>query len=106
MLDLALLPVLGQVLADAPEGVADTTNFRNGSAGAKTNAILDATKPEAVYFTEMNGRRTAVILVELANPSRIPAFAEPWFLNFDAEFYPVMSPEEPEKAGLDKLGEK
>ena len=81
---------------------------RDKSAGKKTKAILDAMKPEAVYFMEMNGRRTAVILVELAKPSMIPALAEPWFLNFDAdvEIHPVMSPEELEQAGLDKLGEK
>ena len=81
---------------------------RDGSAGSKTKAILDAVKPEAVYFTAMNGRRTIVMLVELEKPSMVPALAEPWFLSFDAdvEFHVVMGPEELEQAGLDKLGEK
>ena len=81
---------------------------RDGSAGAKTKAILDAVKPEAVYFTAMNGRRTVVMLVELEKPSMVPALAEPWFLSFaaDVEFHTVMSPEELEQAGLDKLGKK
>jgi hypothetical protein len=81
---------------------------RDGSAGLKTKAILDETKPEAVYFTEMDGRRTIVMISELENPSMVPAMAEPWFLTFnaDVEFHIVMSPEELQQAGLDKLGEK
>lgn len=79
---------------------------KDGTAGPKMKAILEAVKPESVYFTEMNGRRTAVLLVEVEKPSMVPALAEPWFLNFDAdvEFHVVMSPEELEEAGLDKLG--
>ena len=70
--------------------------------------ILDAIKPEAVYFTEMNGQRTAVMIVELEKPSGIPALAEPWFLTFnaDVEFHVVMSPEDLKEAGLDGLGKK
>jgi hypothetical protein len=81
---------------------------RNGSAGSKTQAILEALQPEAVYFTEMNGRRTAVLLVELEKPSMVPALAEPWFLGFnaDVEFHVVMGPEELEQAGLAELGAK
>ncbi len=80
----------------------------DGSAGPKTMAILDEVKPEAVYFAERNGHRTIIMIVELENPSMIPALAEPWFLTFNAkvEFNVVMSPEDLEKAGLEKLGEK
>ena len=81
---------------------------KDGSAGAKTEAILDAIKPEAVYFTEMNGQRTVVMIVELEKPSAVPALAEPWFLTFNAnvEFHVVMSPEDLQEAGLDRLGKK
>jgi len=81
---------------------------RDGSAGPKTKAILDDLKPEAVYFAERNGHRTAIMIVELESPSMIPALAEPWFLTFNAEveFNVVMSPEDLENAGLEKLGEK
>lgn len=81
---------------------------RDGSAGRKTQAILEEIKPEAVYFTEMNGRRTAIMLVELESPSKVPALAEPWFLTFnaDVEFHVVMSPEELEDAGLEQLGKR
>lgn len=88
----------------------DTFNaaVKDGTAGAKTQAILDEVKPEAVYFTEMNGRRTIVMIAELASPSMIPALAEPWFLTFnaDVEFHAAMTPADLQQAGLEKLGEK
>jgi hypothetical protein len=88
----------------------DTFNaaVRDGTAGTKTKAILDEVKPEEVYFTETNGERTVVMIVELEKASRIPALAEPWFLTFDAkvEFHVVMGQEELQESGLDKLGEK
>lgn len=81
---------------------------RDGSAGRKTEAILAEVKPEATYFTEMNGRRTIVMIVDLESPSRVPALAEPWFLTFnaDVEVHPVMSPADLKEAGLDALGKK
>ena len=81
---------------------------REGSVGAKINAILDALKPEAVYFTEMHGQRGAMLIVDLPDPSKIPALAEPWFLTFNAnvEFKRFMSPAELANAGLDQLGKK
>ena len=81
---------------------------RDGSAGEKLKRILDATKPEVTYFTEQNGQRGAIMIVNLADPSQIPAFAEPWFLTFnaDVEFSVVMTPEDLARAGLDALGKK
>jgi hypothetical protein len=81
---------------------------RDGSVGAKINRILDATKPEAVYFTEQNGRRGAIMVVDLPEPSKIPALAEPWFLNFcaDVQFKVAMTPEELKRAGLEGLGKQ
>jgi hypothetical protein len=81
---------------------------RDGSAGMKMKRILEELKPEAVYFTEMDGQRTGIMVVDLEEPSKIPALAEPWFLTFDAavEFHVVMGPEELEKAGIDRLGKK
>ena len=80
----------------------------DGTAGSKIEDILGETKPEAVYFTEMNGQRTAVMIVELEKASRVPALAEPWFLAFDAavEFHILMGPQELQEAGLDELGER
>ena len=81
---------------------------RNGTAGKKIEQIIEATKPEAVYFTEFNGRRGAIMIVDVADPSKVPALAEPWFLSFnaDVEFDVVMSPDELGRAGLDALAKK
>ena len=80
----------------------------DGTAGSKTKAILEEVKPEAVYFTETNGQRTVVMLVELQKASGVPALAEPWFLTFNAavELHAVMSPQHLQESGLGKLGEK
>jgi hypothetical protein len=79
---------------------------RDGSVGGKIHRILDATKPEAVYFTEYSGQRGAVMIVDVAEPSRLPSFSEPWFLTFNAnvEFHPLMTPDDLSRAGLDALG--
>jgi len=81
---------------------------RDGSAGTKMEAILDEVKPESVHFTEIDGRRAVVMIVEMEKPSRVPVLAEPWFLTFDAdvEFHIVMEPEELRESGLERLGRK
>jgi hypothetical protein len=81
---------------------------RDGTAGQKLNRILEETKPEAVYFTEYDGQRGAVLVVNFDEPSRIPVLAEPWFLTFNAkvEFHAMLSPEDLKRAGLDALGKK
>lgn len=81
---------------------------RDGSAGKKIQRILDDLKPEAAYFTEQDGHRGAVLVVNLDDPSRIPALAEPWFLTFNADckFRVAMTPQDLAKAGLDDLGKK
>ncbi len=81
---------------------------RDGSAGEKLKRILEATKPEVVYFTERDGHRGAIMIVNLDDASKIPMFAEPWFLTFnaDVEFHVAMTPEDLARAGLDALGKK
>jgi hypothetical protein len=81
---------------------------RNGTAGSAISRILEEIKPEAVYFTEQNGHRGAILIVNVNQPSEIPALAEPWFLTFnaDCQFRIVMSPEDLQQAGLEGLGKK
>ena len=80
---------------------------REGSAGSKISHILEETKTEATYFTEYNGLRGAIMIIDVEDPSKVPAFAEPWFLQFNADvrFHVVMTPDEL-GAGLDALGKK
>jgi hypothetical protein len=79
---------------------------KDGTAGAKLGRLLEATKPEAAYFTEQNGQRGAVLIVDLPDPSKIPVLAEPWFLTLqaDVEFRVAMTPEDLKKSGIDALG--
>ncbi len=81
---------------------------RDGSVGEKIRHILKDAEPEAVYFTEQNGQRGAVLIVDMADPSKVPALAEPWFLAFnaDVEFHIAMTPDDLQKAGLEDLGRK
>jgi hypothetical protein len=81
---------------------------KDGTAGQKFQRILEDTKPEAVYFTEYDGRRGAIMIVNVADPSNVPALAEPWFLLFDAdvEFHVVMGPEDLGRAGIEAIGKK
>jgi hypothetical protein len=81
---------------------------RDGSVERKMKQILSETKPEAVYFTEYDGRRGAIMVINIDDPSEVPKFAEPWFLLFraDVQFHIAMVPEELGRAGLEKLGEK
>lgn len=84
------------------------TAARNGTVGAKIKQILDAIKPEATYFTERDGRRGAIFVVDMQNSSDIPRLAEPLFLSFNAEveFRIAMTPEDLAHADLNALGKK
>jgi hypothetical protein len=84
------------------------TLTREGVVGKKISEILEDTKPEAVYFGEQDGKRGAIMIVDLADPSKIPALAEPWFLvfNADVKFRVVMTADDLKNAGLDALGKK
>jgi hypothetical protein len=62
--------------------------------------ILEEQKPEAAYFIADGGRRTAVLITDLAAASDIPGLAEPWFLALNAsiEATPAMLAADLEKA--------
>jgi hypothetical protein len=81
---------------------------RSGKAGEILQKIVEDLKPEAVYFTEEDGMRAALMVVDLASPSDVPRVAEPFFLKFDAEVRMriVMSPADLKTAGLAALGKK
>jgi hypothetical protein len=81
---------------------------RQGVVGKKLGEILEATKPEAIYFTDQDGKRGAVVIIDVANASKIPSLAEPWFLTFNADVKCriAMTPDDLKKAGLEALGKK
>ena len=55
---------------------------------------------EAAYFTEVNGSRTMVLILDLPSTEMIPAIVEPLFQGFDAnvEIHPAMNLDELKKA--------
>ena len=81
---------------------------RKGKAGEILGHILETIKPEAAYFTEQDGKRGGVFVVDVQTASDVPTLAEPFFLNFqaDCKFRILMSPEDLQKAGLDEIGKR
>lgn len=75
--------------------------IKAGTLAQTIQAILDEQKPEAAYFLASNGNRSGLLVVDLKDPSQIPALAEPWFLALNArvELQPVMTPADLAKAG-------
>src|ERR1700744_6112432 len=82
--------------------------IKDGTVTAKMGKIMDAIKPEAAYFSEINGKRTGFLIVQLDDNSQIPSLAEPWFLTFEADvqFHPTMIPADLQRAGLEQIGKK
>ncbi len=78
----------------------------SGNAAAKEGfkaipEILAEQKPEAAYFLAEDGKRTALLFLDMDDTSQLPAIAEPWFLAFNAsiEATPAMVAADLDKAG-------
>lgn len=80
---------------------------QDGSLQKTITEALQRLKPEAAYFFAEHGVRAAIMIVEMKEPSEIPAIAEPFFtrLNASVEFIPIMNAEDL-KLGLAKFGQK
>ena len=79
--------------------------IKDGALGTTIQRAADRWKPEAMYFTTFDGRRTAFMVFNLPDASDIPPFAEPFFreLNAEVELAPVMNGDDLQK-GLSQLG--
>ena len=84
------------------------TLVRNGTLGDIMGRIMDEIKPEAVYFSELDGHRGAIIIIDVPNASAIPRIAEPFFLALNAEckLRIAMTPEDLMNSGIDTIGNK
>jgi hypothetical protein len=82
------------------------TLVRKGVIEATMQKLVESARPEAVYFSEFEGHRGGILIVDMASTSDIPRLAEPWFLTLNAELYfrPAMTPEDLAKSGLNSLG--
>src|SRR3954469_20490068 len=59
--------------------------IQDGTFAVTIEQLLEAFSPEAAYFTVENGRRTAFIFLDVADPSAMPQIGEPLFMNLGAE---------------------
>ena|ERR1035438_5567784 len=68
----------------------------SGTLGSTMQRILGEIKPEAVYFTTKDGKRTGYIFFDMTDSSQLPAVAEPFFLAFNAviDVQPAMTPQD------------
>ncbi len=81
--------------------------IRSGEFGPFIQKVLGEIKPEAAYFTEINGIRSGYIFFDMTDSSQIPVLAEPWFLALKATvtFRPAMSAQDlggPAGAAIEK----
>ena len=67
-----------------------------GSLGSTIQSIMEELKPEAAYFSDVEGARSAYIVVNMDDASQISAIAETLFLGLGAtiQVHRVMVPEE------------
>ena len=60
--------------------------------------FIENNKAEAAYFTELNGDRTGIFIIDMLSADMIPVIAEPFFqMGAKVEFHPVMNFEELKK---------
>jgi len=73
---------------------------KTGSLHSTIHSIVEELKPEAAYFSDIEGARVGYIVVNIDDASQISARAETLFLRLGAaiEVHRVMSPEELGKA--------
>jgi len=81
---------------------------KKGTVGKTLDKIMGDLKPESAYFTLTDGKRTALMVININKPGDYVKYAEPFFLQFDAQckYDIVMSPEELKTAGLEEIGKK
>jgi hypothetical protein len=85
--------------------------IKEGRLGETMESILEDLQPEAVYFTDVEGTRGGVVVVNMEDASQIPAMVEPLFLGVGAtvQMHPVMTPEDLRGAAgeaLQQMGQK
>ncbi len=74
--------------------------IKEGKLPETLQSIMEELKPEAAYFTEVDGARGGILVVNMDDASELPAKAEPLFLAVGATIKVnlVMSAEDLQKA--------
>lgn len=81
---------------------------KQGTVGKVLGKIMEDLKPEAAYFTLEDGKRSALMVININKPGDYVKYAEPFFLQFNAQvkYDIVMSPEELRASGIEEMGKK
>jgi hypothetical protein len=64
---------------------AGNAGIISGQLPETIGATIEKWKPEAAYFFPTNGKRSMLLVVNLNDPSEIPALVEPFFLVLNAQ---------------------
>src|ERR671921_498366 len=85
--------------------------IKEGRIGETMASILEDLQPEAAYFTDVEGTRGGVLVVDMEDGSQLPAVTEPLLLGVGATVHmqPVMTPEDLRGAAgeaLQQMGQK
>jgi hypothetical protein len=72
---------------------AGSQAIRDGRMPKLMQNVAERWKPEAMYFTAFDGRRTAFMVFDMPESSDLPSFAEPLFreLGADVQIAPAMN---------------
>ena len=83
---------------------ASNKAMKEGALEKTIGKMIEQLKPEAAYFFPDSGRRSAIFVFDLKEPSDIVLTVEPFFSALNAEVFlvPVMNAEDL-KAGLANL---
>ncbi len=86
---------------------AGNVALKEGRLQKTVLSAIDQLRPEASYFYPANGKRHAIMVFDLKDSAQIPAVAERFFAELDAEvrLTPVMNLEDLQK-GLGQIGKK
>lgn len=60
--------------------------IKDGSLAKIVQSFTEAAKPEGVWFTALEGKRTMVAVFDLESPAQLPRLAEPFFTGLNATF--------------------
>jgi hypothetical protein len=67
--------------------------IKDGTLPKIIQKTMESLKPEAAYFTTVDGQRTMIAVFDMKSPSDMPRIAEPLFagLNAEVELTPCMN---------------
>jgi hypothetical protein len=74
--------------------------IKEGKLPETLRSIMEDLQPEAAYFTDVDGARGGYLIVNMDDPSQLPAIAEPLFFGVGAtiKVHVVMTAEDLQKA--------